>query len=206
MELYLIRHSQTDWNVQRRLQGKTDTLLNAYGEDIARKTGNGLKDVEFKAAFCSPLKRARQTAELILENREVPILFDKRLEEISFGIYEGFSVLEESEHVLPEEFSYFFKAPHKYEPPEGGEGFREVLHRLNAFLEELYQNPLYTNEKILICTHGATLNGIFSIMQKRTLENYWGSRLQKNCAVTIVNIDNGAIEIKEEGLLFYTEE
>lgn len=89
MRLYLIRHGETVWNTEGRLQGKADIELNENGIRLAKVTGEAMKDIHFDLAITSPLKRARQTAELVLGERKVPILEDSRIEEITFGVWEG---------------------------------------------------------------------------------------------------------------------
>ena len=89
MKLYIIRHGQTDWNRARRLQGRTDIPLNEWGRRVAELTREGLKDVAFDMAFTSPLIRAKETAEIILGDRNVPIIEDERIIEVNFGAYEG---------------------------------------------------------------------------------------------------------------------
>ena len=69
MDIYLIRHGETDYNRQKRLQGVTDIPLNAYGTELARKTSEGLKNVPFDRIYTSPLVRARRTAEIIIRRR-----------------------------------------------------------------------------------------------------------------------------------------
>ena len=69
MKLYLIRHGETDWNIERRLQGQVDIELNEFGRTLAVKTGKGLENIQFDICFTSPLKRARETAELILAGK-----------------------------------------------------------------------------------------------------------------------------------------
>lgn len=91
MKLYIIRHGETDWNKEKRLQGQSDTQLNEYGIELARITGEALKDVHFDYIFSSPLKRAYKTAELIRMDRPVKIITDDRLKEICFGVNEGVS-------------------------------------------------------------------------------------------------------------------
>ena len=66
MKIYVIRHGQTLWNAQGRLQGAADIPLNDNGTRLARITGQALKEVPFFCCFTSPLKRARDTASLIL--------------------------------------------------------------------------------------------------------------------------------------------
>ena len=74
MRIYLMRHGETDWNKARRLQGQSDVPLNEFGIELAIKTAEGLKNVDFDAAFSSPLKRALVTAQTVLGDREVPLV------------------------------------------------------------------------------------------------------------------------------------
>ncbi len=87
--LYIIRHGKTDWNALHKLQGRTDIPLNDEGRKMAEEAGKLYRDVHFDVCFCSPLIRARETAEILLRGRNVPILTDNRLAEMGFGSYEG---------------------------------------------------------------------------------------------------------------------
>ncbi|WP_418390600.1 histidine phosphatase family protein, partial [[Clostridium] scindens] len=71
MRIYLVRHGETDWNIVRKLQGRTDIPLNEKGIKAAQKTGEALRNVPFTRAFSSPLKRAMDTAKLILGDRQI---------------------------------------------------------------------------------------------------------------------------------------
>ena len=64
--LYIIRHGKTDWNELHKLQGRTDIPLNENGRQMAREAGQRYKEVHFDICFCSPLVRAKETAELLL--------------------------------------------------------------------------------------------------------------------------------------------
>ena len=87
MKLYLIRHGETDYNKQKKNQGQIDVPLNEYGRELAVKTREGLFNIPFDLCLCSPLGRARETAELVLEGRNVPVIIDERIIEVSFGSY-----------------------------------------------------------------------------------------------------------------------
>lgn len=89
MKLYIIRHGQTDWNIQGKIQGQTDTVLNETGIKQAQIAKENLANTEFDLVICSPLKRAKQTAEIILKERNIPVIFDDRLKETYFGKLEG---------------------------------------------------------------------------------------------------------------------
>ncbi|MBR0131999.1 MAG: histidine phosphatase family protein [Lachnospiraceae bacterium] len=205
MELYIIRHGQTTWNAEGRLQGRTDTELNENGREAAINYGKTLAGVKFDKVFASPLKRARETAELILKaQREVmgtvllshsgydipEIITDPRLAEISFGVEEGVDYRDWHKEGNP--FGCFFTEPGKYKAPEGGEEIEEVIARTEEFLKEKIE-PLYeTCEKIMIVAHGALNKGMMCYLEGNTKENFWGSGLQKNCEADIFEFDGKA--------------
>ena len=115
MKLYIIRHGETPWNAEVRLQGQTDIPLNENGIRLAKITGEALKDVPFDFAISSPLKRARQTAELVLAGRQIPVLEDARIEELSFGSWEGLGCRKAnfeipSEHFQDRQFEIHYQA------------------------------------------------------------------------------------------------
>ena len=87
--LYIIRHGKTDWNERHKIQGRTDIPLNDEGRAMAEEAREEYKDVNFDVVFCSPLVRAKETAEILLKGRNLPINIDDRLMEMSFGEYEG---------------------------------------------------------------------------------------------------------------------
>lgn len=86
--LYIMRHGKTDWNAKHKLQGRTDIPLNEEGIQMAEQAKEKYKDVNFDICYCSPLVRAKQTAEIVLEGRNIPIVYDDRLMEMCFGVYE----------------------------------------------------------------------------------------------------------------------
>ena len=89
MLIYIVRHGLTEWNKLKKLQGIADVPLAEEGILLAEKTGEALRGVKFDICFTSPLSRARQTAECVLGKRDVPIIPDKRIQEIDFGVLEG---------------------------------------------------------------------------------------------------------------------
>ena len=85
--LYIMRHGKTEWNKKKKLQGRTDIPLCREGIEMAEKAREEYKDVHLDICYCSPLIRARKTAEILLEGRNVPIVTDDRLKEMCFGEY-----------------------------------------------------------------------------------------------------------------------
>lgn len=201
----MIRHGETDWNKKRKLQGQVDIPLNEFGKLLAKETAPALADVPFAVCYTSPLKRAAETARLVLGDREVPIVPDKRIQEMSFGEFEGLCCREEGWNIPDPGFRNFFNAPEVYQPPKGGESFEEVRARLKNFLEELYQKEEYKDSNILITTHGAALAGLLNNIKKRPLAEYWGVGVHKNCAVTEVLVEEGVPRIIFENKVYYDD-
>ncbi|MBQ7955847.1 MAG: histidine phosphatase family protein [Lachnospiraceae bacterium] len=209
MRLYLIRHGETDLNKQKILQGQSDFELNDYGRELAVLTGKGLGKVSFDLVFTSPLKRAKETAVLVIREQQekaIDILEDLRIQEISFGAYEGMCYGKDNFNIPDKTFLNFFEAPEKYNTPPQGESFEEVIGRTGDFLRELADNSEYADKTILISTHGCALKAMLANIRKTPLEQFWGDGVHKNCAVTIVDVDTtsgGKMTVVEEGKLYY---
>lgn len=204
MVIYVMRHGQTDWNVAKRLQGRSDTVLNENGRELARKTGEALLAVPFAAAFCSPLKRAKETAALVLGGREIPVFEDERLIEISFGVYEGLCSAKEHYEIPDREFSYFFTAPNKYRVPEGGESFEELHRRTADFLRDITARPELEDKTVLVSTHGAAGRALLNTLRIFEQKDFWNGGVSPNCSVSILESVQGNVRLIEENKIFYS--
>ncbi len=204
MKIYFVRHGETDWNKERKIQGQVDIPLNEFGRHLARETAKGLRDVPFDVCFTSPLGRARETAEIILEGRDVPILEDKRILEMNFGVLEGKCCSKEGWDV-PDSFQMFFDDPVHYQAPEGGEDFQAVRERTGDFLNWLFAQEQYRDSTVLVTTHGAAMAGLLNNLKKKPLAEYWGVGVHKNCGVTEVDVTDGRIDIISENKVYYTD-
>lgn len=205
MKLYMVRHGETAWNKERRIQGQVDIPLNEFGRRLAEKTAAGLSQVRFDICYSSPLSRAKETAALILRGRPTPVIEDERIIEMAFGEYEG-RCCSRKGWDLPEEFRRFFDAPDRYQAPAGGENFVEVKERTGAFLAELYKKKEYQKSNVLIATHGAALAGLLNNIKGMSLAEYWGEGVHKNCAVTEVEVTEGKPVIISENVVYYDDE
>lgn len=201
MELYIIRHGETVWNKEKRLQGRSDIEINENGRDIAIRTGNGIKDIHFDAVYASPLRRAYETAKLICKGRDIDIFTDERLKEISFGSYEG-KTYDELES-LGIRFNLFFDRPEQYIPVSDAEDFDSLIKRAKGFLEELVRIYGGTDKRIMIVAHGAINKAIMLNIKNIKIKDFWSGGLQNNCSAMIVSYKNGKFNILNEGKLFY---
>lgn len=187
MELYIVRHGETIWNAEGRLQGRVDIELNAKGRALAGALGEELEALPFDCIYASPLIRAYETACLIRGHRNIPIVRDDRLKEICFGEMEGVYVSQWLDESSP--YKYFFSDPEKYRAPKGGETLEEVCLRTKEFMQEIIEPAWREHERVMIVAHGALNKGLMCYLQKNTIPNYWGKGLQKNCDAAIFSYD-----------------
>ena len=205
MKLYIIRHGQTEWNKQKKLQGRSDILLNAYGIQLAKETKVGLENVKFDLAFTSPLKRAKKTAEILLAGRDVQLLEDRRIIEIGFGSYEGLCYAKDNYNIPDPDFMNFFEKPEAYHPAPDGESFEQLRARAADFLQELSEKKEYRESTILVSTHGAALCALLNVIKNSTIEKFWEGGLHKNCGLSIVEIKDGKAKILKEAIVLYED-
>lgn len=175
--LYIIRHGKTDWNEIHKLQGRTDIPLNDNGRKMAKEAAIEYKDVHFDIAFCSPLIRARETADILLEGRDIPIIIDDRLREMSFGIYEG---VENSFSDPDCPVNVLFKDPEHYEAVPGGESIAEVNARTMDFITEVVDPLLEEGKDVVIVGHGAMNSSIVSQLRCLPVSDFWKAGIE-NC-------------------------
>ncbi len=176
--LYIIRHGKTDWNNQYRLQGRTDIPLNDEGREMAERARESCLDVHFDLCYCSPLSRAKETAEILLRDRAVPIIEDARLIEMSFGVCEG---LVRCFQIPDCPVKPFFLDPENYtEPPEGAESMEDLFRRTGEFLEELVYPKLSEGKDILIVGHGAMNSSIVCQVKRWPVRDFWKEGIE-NC-------------------------
>ncbi|MGN0682755.1 MAG: histidine phosphatase family protein [Oscillospiraceae bacterium] len=176
--LYIMRHGKTDWNAVHRLQGRTDVPLNDEGRAMARAAALEYKDVHFDICYCSPLIRARETAEILLSGRSVPIITDERLVEMCFGEYEG---VENCFEIPDCPIVTLFKEPQNYTAPvSGAESLNELYARTGEFLREVVQPLLAEGKDVLIVGHGAMNCAILCQVKNIPLKDFWKAGID-NC-------------------------
>lgn len=176
--LYIMRHGTTDWNIEHRLQGRTDIPLNDDGRLMAENAAEIYEDVHFDVCYCSPLIRARETAEIFLNGRNIPIVTDERLIEMGFGIYEGTeNYFKNSESPI----NIIFREPQSYKIPfEGAESFEELYSRTGEFIKEIVLPELEKGKDILIVGHGMMNLSIVCQVKDIPIERFWNAGIE-NC-------------------------
>jgi 2,3-bisphosphoglycerate-dependent phosphoglycerate mutase len=155
-----IRHGETSWNADSRIQGQRDVGLNDTGRWQARRVGEVLATEEITAVYSSDLGRAHQTAQHISEATGIPVVADEGLRERSFGIFEGKTFDEIHEH-FPDHAQNWRKRIPDWQPPEGGESLLELRERVRKTMIELAAR--HPGEQIVVVAHGGVLDTLYRI-------------------------------------------
>jgi len=162
MHLLIIRHGETDWNAAQRIQGRTDTLLNACGIEQADKLAARLAAEEaLDALYSSPQQRARVTAEAIAQKIRLAPIYDERLVERHLGEVEGLTA-DELEQKNPELFRIWRESAEHVTLP-GEEALTEFQQRVQSFLVDLRARHA-AGARIAIVSHGATIGMFFTTL------------------------------------------
>ncbi|MEE6719997.1 histidine phosphatase family protein [Limosilactobacillus reuteri] len=191
-KVYLIRHGKTQWNLESRYQGAngdSPLLKDSYRE--IELLASSLQRIPFEHAYTSPLKRARVTAQALLNhlNPEIPLTIDSRLKEFNLGKMEGMH-FEDVAAKWPEVLKNFRHHPDKYdESLVEGESFLEVIARFRAAIEEYCRQ--YPNGNILVISHGAALNAAINALIGTPLAHLKDLGGLSNTSTTILTTNDG---------------
>ena len=160
-ELYFTRHGQTVWNVENKICGTTDIELTELGRQQAMELGNKIKErrLQIDKILCSPLIRARETAQHIADATGIPLEIEPRLTEQNFGKYEG---------TARNDTEFLQSKSHFADSYEGGESMLRLAQRIYNLLDELKAN----NKVYLLVAHNGIARIITSYFKDMTNEEY----------------------------------
>ncbi len=175
----MIRHGQTDWNLQRRYQGQIDIPLNSIGLLQAENAANSLRGQVFDALYSSDLQRAMQTASEIGKVVNLTVLTDVRLREIHQGDWEGLSiddVFQDDTHNV----NAVYADPITTRRP-GGESIVDLAERVTRCLTDL--SLCHNHQKVLVVSHGLAIATAICTAKNIALSNA-RNFIPENCQVT----------------------
>lgn len=201
MLLYVLRHGITPWNKLKKVQGAVDIPLAPEGIELAKKTGEALRYVRFDLCFCSPLTRAKETARYVLGDRNVPIIEDKRIQEIDFGVLEGTCFKDEQGHIISREMETFFTDPLHFERPENGEDIEDILARTREFWIEKTTDPNLADKTILISSHGCAVRALLQNVYCDK-EHFWHGSVPPNCSINLIEVTDKKIRLLAEDKVY----
>ncbi len=161
----LLRHGQTVWNKEKRIQGRGDSPLTAEGRASCRKWGRylGTSGTTWQRIIVSPLQRARETAKLINETLQIPIAYDEGIREQDWGNWEG-RTLEQIKRESPGELEELTHLGWNFRPP-GGESRKELLHRVLASLKR--SGAQWPGENLLVISHLGVVKSLLYYIEDR---------------------------------------
>ncbi len=155
-----VRHGETAWNVDARIQGQLDIGLNDTGRWQARRVGEALAGEPITAVYSSDLERAHETAQSIAETAGLPVVPHEGLRERSFGMFEG-KTFDEIHDTWPDHAHNWRKRIPEWEPPEGGESLLALRERVTRTLHDLASR--HPGEQIVVVAHGGVLDTLYRV-------------------------------------------
>ena len=181
-QLVLIRHGESQWNLENRFTGWVDVPLTPKGEQEARDAGKKLKAFQFDCAFTSVLVRAKETLRLVLEEigqTTIPIEENKALNERMYGELQGLNKTETAQKYGEQQVKIWRRSFDV--PPPGGESLKDTAERVLPYYENRIRPALLADNTVLVVAHGNSLRSL--VMQLEHLSKE---------AVLELNIPTGA--------------
>lgn len=201
LTIYLTRHGLTEWNVNRRMQGWGNGELTEKGIRDAKALGNRLADKDIDIVYSSSSKRAYETAQYIIGDREISLIQMDDLREMNFGDWDG-RIREEVEAEYPEDFKTFWEEPHLYNR-NSGETFEHVRKRaVQAFERIIEENKEGT---ILIVTHSIFLRVLMTYIKNIPLADVFKATPPGNTSLAKVEVANGQLKLIFENDMQHVE-
>ena len=194
MRLYIVRHGQTKWNKEKRMQGWADSKLTELGRKQAKLLGESLENIEFNQVVSSPLGRTRETSKLVIGDRPVELIINDNFKEMGFGSWEGQDP-EELKIKHPEVFRDLWTRADKYVPIDG-ESFEELQNRIIKGINQVIKgNP---DGNVLIVTHGMVIQMLLLHMKGLPLNQLWHRQVVHPTSLTVIEVKDGKAEIIKE--------
>ncbi|MBD0348367.1 MAG: histidine phosphatase family protein [Thermoleophilia bacterium] len=185
----LVRHGETDWNRDRRIQGQSDPPLNAAGREQARDLAERLAGTRLDAVYASDLRRARETAEILAARLAMPVVVDPQLRELDFGSWEGWTV-EELQERDPENVARWLETGEAVW--ERGETHADLARRVRTAVARLAE--IHAGGQILLVAHGGPVRAL--LMEAEGLDFVTRRRefpRIENCALSRIAVEDGRL-------------
>ncbi len=183
MLMFLVRHAESTWNRLKKIQGQRDPQLRPYGKKEAKLLAKRFKGLQFDAVYSSPLKRAQETARVIVGKR-VEIECIEELTEINLGEWEG-RTLNQIRRKFGESFDRWAVRPSRIRIP-GGEDFKEFKKRVRKAIRGIERRHKEGN--VLVVCHGGVISTYVTALLNLPPDDVWCLTV-KNASLTIVEIN-----------------
>ena len=191
LRLLLIRHGETDWNAEGRIQGQSDVPLNPRGHQQAERLAHYLAEEPVTAIYASDLLRASETARYVAQALSMPAAYDQRLREVHFGEWQGMTFEEVLQHD-PEAAARWSADPIQCRPP-GGETLAELAARVADCLEEI---RAHHDGTVLVVTHGGSIRVALCAFLAYPLRQNWRFEVHNTSVSELVWRDRGPVVVR----------
>ncbi|HEY5038902.1 MAG TPA: 2,3-bisphosphoglycerate-dependent phosphoglycerate mutase [bacterium] len=171
--LVLVRHGQSQWNLENKFTGWVDVPLTPQGEQEAHRAGRLLKGMKFDIAFTSELQRAQKTLQAVLEEigqTNLPVIKDKALNERHYGDLQGLDKSETAKKYGDEQVKIWRRSYDIAPPGVGGESLKDTAARTLPYFEQKIISCLKEGKNVLVAAHGNSLRSIVMYLEKLTKE------------------------------------
>ena len=192
--IYLTRHGETEWNIEKRLQGRGDSPLTENGIQRAKELRDRIKNIDIDVIYSSPIKRALNTANILRGNKNIDIITDDSLMEMCFGDYEGKKIDIIQKENPSWDINLIMQGNVEICAPNG-ENLKEVRERISKLMNKIIAENI--GKSILIVTHGITLKALMYYFKDEDVN----SEVMGQATLTKINIDeknNFYIEFKND--------
>lgn len=159
--LVLVRHGESQWNLENRFTGWTDIPLTDKGREEARRAGEKIRDVHFDQAYTSVLQRATETLDIMLKvigQVGIPVAYDRALNERHYGDLQGLNKAETAEKFGKAQV-HLWRRSYDVAPP-GGESLKDTAARTLPYFEAYILPDLRAGKNVLVSAHGNSLRSI----------------------------------------------
>ncbi|MFE3576422.1 histidine phosphatase family protein [Lysinibacillus sp. NPDC059133] len=191
---YLIRHGETMWNKEQRLQGWLDSPLSEKGILHAEKLRDHLKNITFTAAISSSSGRAKETMQILLADQLLPLYYEDNLREIFLGDWQGKTV--EDIMTSHPDYELYTDNPGQFVATHT-ESFGTVTERAMFTLKKIAEK--YPENNVLIVSHAVTIKCIINAILGRSVDQLWAEPFIHGTSVTIIEQARQQWLVKEIG-------
>jgi 2,3-bisphosphoglycerate-dependent phosphoglycerate mutase len=197
-KLVLVRHGQSQWNLENRFTGWVDVSITPLGAQEAHRAGRELKGIKFDVAFTSELKRAQETLDILLEElgqKDLPVFKDKALNERHYGDLQGLDKAETAKKYGDAQV-HIWRRSFDVKPP-GGESLKDTAERTLPYFKAQILPKAQKGENVLVAAHGNSLRAIVMDLEKLSPEEIMKVNID-TCRPMIYEIaSTGAVQDKK---------
>lgn len=205
MELHLIRHGETNWNEERRVQGQSESQLTQLGVQQAKALGKRIAHIQFDAIYCSSSVRTRQTAGHLFA--DTAIVYLDNLREIYLAHWEG-HLYDDIAGREADSHRHFWQQPHLFNV-DGAESFFQLQQRAIdtvAKMKQEHRSTETSHNRIAVVSHGALIKTYLCHIEGRSMDQLWAPPRMHNCAHSIVEFAGGNNGEAEATIIQYADQ